>query len=215
MSSFLNSDGSDDSDILDMIETDTDDDEVDWEQELGKEMFDRVAAWLTNACANHVALHRNRASHGMTNSAMLARSWRELSQKARDAFPELPEQFTDPVECDEYEEGLADMFERCVFQGWMAVGRDDLREWVRDLSTNDALALARTHHTVATADINMTSFVCELLERSPMAPQRLLSVVSRVAAERPPGGSSYATMGFNFAAADDLLQYTLGKSNPK
>ncbi|MBD53151.1 MAG: hypothetical protein CL450_07660 [Acidimicrobiaceae bacterium] len=193
-----------------LVETDTDEEETDWEQELGKETFDELAEWLANACVNYVALHRNRASHGTTNSAMLTRSWRDLSQKVREAFPDLPEQFTDPEECDEYDEGLADMFERCVFQGWMAVGRDDLRQRVKHLPTEDALAIAKAHHAIATADANMTSFVCELLENPPMAPQRLLSVVSRAVAERRPSSPSYTTMGFNFAAADDLLRHALG-----
>ena len=197
-------------DILGMLETDSEDEDVDWSKELGKDTFDRLSAWLVEACVHNVALHRNRATHGMTNDMMLSRSWGQVCEKVREAFPELPEHFTDP-ECGEYEEELADMFERCVFQGWMAIGRDDLREWVRQFSTDDALAIARAHHTVATAEINMTSCVCGLLERPPMAPHRLFLVVSRVASQPNPSLYDVTTMGFNFAAADDLLRHTLGK----
>lgn len=192
------------------LDTDTEEEDVNWKEELGKDTFDQLSAWLAEACSQHVALHQNRAKHGLTNDMMLARSWRQVCEKVRAAFPELPENFTNPEDCNAYDE-LADMFERFVFKGWMAVGRDDLREWVRDLPTSDALALARAHHTVATADRNMTSFVCELLERPAMAPQSLLRVVSRAASlPRACLQPDVTAMAFNFPAADDMLRHTLG-----
>jgi len=198
-----------DESLLD-IETDSDEDDVDWKAQLGEDTFRRLAVWLAENCIKHVALHQNRATHCLTNTGMLLRSWEQVCAEVRVAFSELPASFTDVEDCAEYEEGLADMFERYVFQGWMAIGRDDVREWVRKRSTDDALALARAHHTVAMADVDMTSCVVRLFGRA-VTPQRLLEIVTRAASMRRGGRpSDITTMGFNMAAADDLLRHNFG-----
>lgn len=193
------------------IETDSDEDDVDWKAQLGEDTFRRLSAWLAKNCVRHVALHQNRATHCLTNTDMLLRSWERVCAEVRAAFPELPASFTDVEDCAQYEEGLADMFERFVFQGWMAIGRDDVRDWTKGLATEDALALARAHHTVATADVNMTSCVVRLIEKSTVAPQRLLEIVTRAAARGRGKSGSITTMGFNMAAADDLIRHDVGK----
>jgi len=207
----MSSSGSGSDESLIDIETDSDEDDVDWKAQLGEDTFLRLSAWLAENCARHVALHQNRATHCLTNTAMLLRSWEKVCTEVRTAFPELPESFTDVEYCAEYEEGLADMFERFVFQGCMAIGREDVREWVRQRSTDDALAMARAHHAIATADVNMTSCVVRLIEKSSVTPQRLLEIVERAASRRRGGRpSDMATMGFNMAAADDLIRHNVG-----
>ena len=193
-----------------MLDSDSDDeDEIDWRQSLGEKRFEEVCAWLANNGYRHIALHQNRATGQSVSDFSYNYSWKRVHEEVTAAFPNLPEGFLESDPNESMWCGLLCVWED-VFEGWMAVGNDKVREWVRDLPTDEALAAAKAHYVLSMADQNLTSFVVEMLERPPASASSVLRAVERACELSRRDLPDPMAHAFNFPNADDLLRHTLG-----
>jgi len=192
-----------------MLDSDSDDEEdVDWRRVLGETRLEEVRAWLADNGYRHIALHQNRATGQSVSDFSYNYSWKRVHEEVTESFPNLPEGF---LELDPNESmwcGLVRVWED-VFEGWMAVGNDKVREWVRGLPTEEALDAAKAHYVLSMADQNLTSFVVEMLERPPASASSVLRAVQRACELSRRGLPDPMAHAFNFPNADDLLRHTL------
>ena len=172
--------------------------------ELGDEMYEKVKEWLISKCQRHFILHKDRERQRTPSQQSLDFSWKWFKEDFLRAFPSLTEWLGD----NRSDWGILGMWEDEVFQPWMILPKQ-YQEAGKEMSANDAMALARIFCLVATADRNMTSFVCRILEReSPPSPSAILRSVEREAQKK--GRLDQFTAAFNMPAAKDLVQFLIG-----
>ena len=170
--------------------------------ELGEDTYEQVKAWLASKCQRYLILHRDRERGRSCHPECLDRSWKQLKADLLKTFPDI-QGFVGNNRSDW---GILGLFEDEVFEPWMILP-DEYKEAGKRMKPEDAMALARIHCLVATADHNMTEFVCETLRQTPITPSIFLRSVEREANKR--GQLDEYTAAFNFPAADDLARHLI------
>lgn len=171
--------------------------------ELGDEMYEQVKEWLVSKCQRHLVLNKDRERGRECHPESLDRSWKYFKEDLLRTFPNIKEHFLE----SRYDDwGILGMWEDEVFQPWMIL-REEYKEAGKRMRREDAMALARIHYLVATADRNMTEFVCETLRQTPRTPSIFLRSVEREVNKR--GTLDEWTAAFNMPAADDLLRHLI------
>ena len=204
---------SSDDDELSLIPTSSSDDEmsssssdesiswsdiqIDYKDLWGEDLYDQVSAWLVANCQKYTVLHQNRDTHGRCHERSLSASEERLVNTIKEKFPDID----DPTD-------IVDMWETSVYEGWMLGHSDEAKEKLKKYTTADAIALLRVRYMIATANQNMTEFVCSMLERDPVSPSVLLRIV-KYEVSRPGGTMDEWTAAFNFPAADDLFTHSI------
>ena len=171
--------------------------------ELGEELYEQVKEWLVSKCQRHLVLNKDRERGRECHSDSLDRSWKYFKEDLLRKFPDIK---ADMLESRYDDWGILGMWEDEVFQPWMIL-RDEYKEAGKRMRPEDAMALARIHYLVATANTNMTEFVCDALREPPITPSVFLRRVEREANKR--GNLDDYTAAFNMPAADDLARHLI------
>ena len=172
--------------------------------ELG-ENYEKVKAWLISKCHRHFILHKDRERKRAPSQQSLDFSWKWFKEDFLRSFPDLKEWLGD----NRSDWGILGMWEDEVFQTWMVLP-EQYQNAGKEMSSEDAMALARIYCLIATSDRNMTSYVCQLLEReSPPKPSHILRDVEYEAQKK--GRLDQFTTAFNMPAANDLVKYLIGE----
>jgi len=173
-----------------------------FQTELGED-YEKVKEWLASNCQRYFILHKDRETGRECHSESLERGWKWFKTNLLREFPNMKEHLVQS-RFDDW--GILGLFEDEVFQPWMILP-DEYKDAGKRMRREDAIALARIHYLVATADHNMTEFVCETLRQTPITPSIFLRSVEREANKR--GQLDEYTAAFNFPAADDLARHLI------